>query len=188
MQSKIRTQGSDYFSMQLNPETALYVYKIIAIKELFEYPEIYMKSFGYNVFSSNVKKQDKPVNTKDEEVGTIEVDIKLDKASKFEEEIKVPKYIEAEIIGKYKDFDDGRFVKIKLIEPLVTLAGFSQKGLEFSIPGWIIDDRVFFDLGYGRNVTLCDKNLNKGILLNDLKKVGKKGFPVLLKNSDYSAE
>ena len=188
MQSKIRTQGSDYFSMQLNPETALYVYKIIAVKELFEYPEIYMKSFGYNVFSSNVKKKDKPVNTNDVEIGAIEVDIKLDTASKFEEEIKVPKYVAAEILGKYKDFEDGQFVKVKLTEPLETAGGFSQKGLEFRIPGWIIDDRVFFDLGYGRNVTLCDKSLNKGILLSDLKNIGKKGFPVLVKNTEYGAE
>ncbi len=39
--------------MNLNPETAVYVYKIIAIKELFEYPELYMKNFQYNIFSSN---------------------------------------------------------------------------------------------------------------------------------------
>lgn len=47
----IQRQGKDYFTMHLNQETALYVYKIIAVKELFEYPELYMKDFGYNVFS-----------------------------------------------------------------------------------------------------------------------------------------
>lgn len=52
-------QGNDYFSMKLNPETAVYVYKIIAVKELFEYPELYMKNFGYNVFSSSSKSSEK---------------------------------------------------------------------------------------------------------------------------------
>ncbi len=36
----MKKQGGNYFTMQLNPETALYVYKIIAVKELFEYPEL----------------------------------------------------------------------------------------------------------------------------------------------------
>ena len=49
---KMNDQGNNYFSMNLNPQTALYVYKIIAVKELFEYPELYMKDFGYNVFSA----------------------------------------------------------------------------------------------------------------------------------------
>ncbi len=42
----VEKQGSDYFSMNLNAETAVYVYKIVAIKELFEFPEFYMKDFG----------------------------------------------------------------------------------------------------------------------------------------------
>jgi membrane-bound lytic murein transglycosylase D len=46
----IQNQGKDYFTMNLNAETAVYVYKMIAVKELFEFPELYMKSFGYNVF------------------------------------------------------------------------------------------------------------------------------------------
>jgi hypothetical protein len=48
---QLKKQGNDYFSMNLNAETAMYVYKIIAVKELFEYPELYMKDLGYNVFS-----------------------------------------------------------------------------------------------------------------------------------------
>ena len=51
MSKAISKQGKDYFSMKLNAETASYVYKLIAVKELFEYPELYMKDFGYNVFS-----------------------------------------------------------------------------------------------------------------------------------------
>src|SRR6218665_682560 len=51
----MKKQGSNYFSRQLNPETAIYVYKIIAVKELFEYPELYIKDFGYNVFNSQAK-------------------------------------------------------------------------------------------------------------------------------------
>jgi hypothetical protein len=38
MSKAIRRQGTDYFQMELNNETANYVYKIIAVKELWEYP------------------------------------------------------------------------------------------------------------------------------------------------------
>src|SRR3954452_20840682 len=51
--NKLRTEGKNYFTMNLNPETANYVYKIIAIKELFEYPELYIKNFRYNIFNQN---------------------------------------------------------------------------------------------------------------------------------------
>ena len=65
--SKILTEGKNYFTMNLNPETANYVYKIIAIKELFEYPELYIKNFRYNVFNQNAinrNQQDLPGDDK----------------------------------------------------------------------------------------------------------------------------
>jgi membrane-bound lytic murein transglycosylase D len=52
IRNKVKNQGTtDYFSLSLTKETAEYVYKIIAVKELFEYPQLYMNDFGFNVFS-----------------------------------------------------------------------------------------------------------------------------------------
>ena len=52
IRNKVKNQGTtDYFSLSLTKETAEYVYKIIAVKELFEYPHLYMNDFGFNVFS-----------------------------------------------------------------------------------------------------------------------------------------
>ncbi|MCH5720971.1 hypothetical protein [Niabella hibiscisoli] len=59
----MKAQGNNYFTMKLNPETGLYVYKIIAVKELFEYPELYNSKFGYNVFSSKTGPRTKPKQT-----------------------------------------------------------------------------------------------------------------------------
>ncbi|ULT42798.1 lytic transglycosylase domain-containing protein [Niabella defluvii] len=56
----MKAQGNNYFTMKLNPETGLYVYKIIAVKELFEYPELYNSKFGYNVFSAATGPRTKP--------------------------------------------------------------------------------------------------------------------------------
>jgi membrane-bound lytic murein transglycosylase D len=47
----MRSQGLNYYNMNLNHETATYVYKIIATKELWEHPELYMKGFNKNLFS-----------------------------------------------------------------------------------------------------------------------------------------
>lgn len=179
----IKRQGTDYFSMNLNPETAAYVYKIIAVKELFEYPEIYIKNFGYNVFAT-----DKPVKVKpggdenDAAFSKIQLDVSETEAKSLEV-VKPAKYIPAKIIGSYKKFKDGNLVKIELEQDMTTPLGFSKKGYTFSVPGWIIDDRVFVDLGYGHELTLCDMGLQKGIALSELK--GKK-TGVMLRNTGYS--
>lgn len=179
----IKRQGTDYFSMNLNPETAAYVYKIIAVKELFEYPEIYNKSFGYNVFAA-----DKPVKAK---TGGDENDAAFNKMqlevseteSKSLEVVKPAKYVPAKIIGSYKKFKDGDLIKLELEQDMTTPLGFSKKGYTFSVPGWIIEGRVFVDLGYGHELTLCDMSLQKGIALQELK--GKKPG-VMLRNTGYS--
>lgn len=50
----MRAQKGNYFTMNMNSETAKYVYKILAIKELFEHPEDYSSKqyFGSNVFAT----------------------------------------------------------------------------------------------------------------------------------------
>lgn len=179
----IKKQGTDYFTMNLNTETANYVYKIIAVKELFEYPEIYNKSFGYNVFAT-----DKPVKAKiggdenDAAFTTMQLDVS-ETETKSLEVVKPAKYVPAKVIGTYKKFKDGNLVKIELEQDMTTPLGFSKKGYTFSVPGWIIDDRVFVDLGYGHDLTLCDMGLQKGIALSDLKA---KKPSVMLRNTGYN--
>lgn len=176
----IKRQGADYFAMNLNPETAIYVYKIIAVKELFEYPELYMKGFGYNVFSTvpQKKKNDLQNTIVDEKVfEKMEVQVMEKKTEKKVES----KYVTAHITGKYKNFRDGDFVSITLQENLFVKGGFAKKETVLKGTGWIIDNRVFVDLGYGHDVTLCDAGSIKGIPFARLIK----GEPVLLKNDIF---
>ncbi|MES2774748.1 MAG: lytic transglycosylase domain-containing protein [Bacteroidota bacterium] len=176
----IKKQGSDYFAMNLNPETAVYVYKIIAVKELFEYPELYMKGFGYNVFSTAPQKKTpslKDVAVDEKVFENMEVQVLSNVVEK-----KTPsKFVAAYITGKYKNFRDGDFVSITLVEDLFVKGGFAKKQTVLKGAGWIIDDRVYVDLGYGHDVTLCDAGSVKGILFTRLKK----GEPVLLKNDIF---
>lgn len=178
----IKRQGTDYFSMQLNPETAVYVYKIIAVKELFEYPEIYMKNFGYNVFATTAPKKVKDDgDDNDDAFKKIELEVSENKS--LDRAPKPAKYVPAHIVGKYKKFKDGNLVKLELDQDMTTPLGYSRKGYSFSVPGWVIDGRVYMDLGYGHDVTLYDLDLQKGIPLDELK--GSK-VNVLLKNTGYS--
>ncbi|HEX5150751.1 MAG TPA: lytic transglycosylase domain-containing protein [Parafilimonas sp.] len=191
--SAINNQGKNYFSMELNAETSLYIYKVIAIKELFEYPEYYMEDFGYNIFNNqhrvnasktvngsidsslfssmqvsvvqndgihpdnlNIKEPPKPTNadlatTEQENTGN----------SKF-------KYLLATINEKYKGFNDGDLITVKLGEDLEVKGIFNKKGNLLKGNGWIIDDRIFIDLGH--EITLLDITGRKGISLTNLKK------------------
>jgi membrane-bound lytic murein transglycosylase D len=200
MMDVINSQGKDYFSMSLNSETALYIYKVIAIKELFEHPEYYMEDFGYNIFTSmnrtdslkivtesmdstlfnamqvnvaendgihpdniNIKEPLKPTSA-----DLITTEPKNETNGKF-------KYLFATINEKYKVFKDGNLVTIKLGEDLELEGSFKKKGNLLKGNGWIIDNRIFVDVG--RGITLLDITGKKGILLDDLKK----NEPVLLK-------
>ncbi len=197
----INKQGNDYFSMTLNLETALYVYKIIAVKELFEYPELYMKDFGYNVFQVIKAGADtkNPTSSKDSEAFnsmTINVNAKdgyhpenvvikepaksatIEKGAEKMFDRSQFKYIAGNIKGKYKNFDDGNLVSIELLEDLEVTGSFSKKGNVLKGKGWIIGDRIFIDLGYSDHaVTLLDNTGKKGVLMGSLKK----GEPILLK-------
>ena len=191
----INRQGKDYFSMNLNAETAVYVYRIIAVKELFEYPELYMKNFGYNIFTttkaapkSNVKETADDISSfHSMEVKVAENDgqhpdkivvkepttplnpVTTESGEKQEDKNKY-QYLSANIKGKYKNFEDGELVTIQLLENLQVKGNFSRKGNLLKGKGWIIDDRVYIDLGYGNHdVTLLDITGTKGVALQALK-------------------
>ena len=193
--NKIRTEGKNYFTMNLNPETALYVYKITAIKELFEYPELYIKNFQYNVFNQDAVKRNQQDLTSDEkvdfqnievkvnedgkeapDVATIEKVAKPDEADlKTKDEVtfrKSARLVGAQIISKHKSFKDGDEITIQLQENLQTLSGFQRKGTHITGKGWIIDgNRVHIDLGFNsNNVILYDTNSEQGIARSSLKK------------------
>lgn len=202
MSSAISKQGTDYFSMTLNDETAAYVYKIIAVKELFEYPELYMSDFGYNVFNS-AQNNTQQSNIKTDVAAFNSMQVKVDvKDGAYPDEIVVkeqPKmkkgelvvdeterlqyyYLPATIQGKYKNFEDGSLVTIKLMEDLQVRGTFNRKGNSLKGKGWIIGNRVFIDLGYGtHDVSLVDSKGQKGVALSELK--NKEGVLLKVKNS-----
>lgn len=180
----IKRQGKNYFEMSLNKETAEYVYKIIAIKELLEYPELYMQGFGYNIFTAT--KENNTSNTKGKNdieklnLGgmTVKVDEadgehpeNLDKKIKEVKEVNTgnEKFITASITGKYKKFKDGNLISFTLKEDLQVLNRFTSKGMVVQGRGWIIDNRVVVDLGYDHYVVLMDDEKVKGITLKSLK-------------------
>ncbi len=181
----MQNQGTDYFSMKLNPETANYVYKLVAIKELFEYPELYMKDFGYNVFTATAPEPvaENPM-VESPVVENIDTSVFNSASLKLGEVIEKESkeiFIGAQIEGKYKNFRDGDIVSIKLGEDLLMKGGFFRKGVIIKGAGWVIDDRIYVDLGYGHDLILYDVNSERGISFSSLKK----DTPVLLKNSIY---
>ncbi|MEO6719675.1 MAG: lytic transglycosylase domain-containing protein [Ferruginibacter sp.] len=190
IKNAISKQGRNYFSMKLNPETAAYVYKIIAVKELFENPELYMKDFGYNVFNplppENIESFIEANNddTGTAEFSTMKVDVN-EADGQHPEELKegtpiisepvtqAPqgriKYVSAKVTGKYKKIADGDLISIILEDDLQVQNRFTAKGSIIQGRAWIIDDKVLVDLGYDHKVSLLDLNENKGVPLQKLK-------------------
>lgn len=185
---KIKKEGPDYFAMNLNPETAAYVYKIIAVKELFEYPELYMNNFGYNIFSTrkiadvqpgyDSKKADVSLgkmkfvfNTAD---GAHPSDLRKGNVQKAinTNKMLVPKYktITARVVQQYKKLKDGDLVTFILDDDLEVGSRFTAKGQPITGAAWIIGDRVQVDLGYRHQVLLYDFDVKKGIGLSELRK------------------
>ena len=183
----MKLQGKNsYFEMNLNKETAEYVYKIIAVKELFEYPELYIKNIGGNVFSKDAasKIKNPEENKNNNEPGFSEMKVsfnekdgnhpeKLGKVINTENNIEPGKvsYIEAHIVGDYRNFKDSSEISVQLDENLGIENNFQGKGNVIKGIGWKVDDKVFIDFGYGRRLLLIDL-INKkhdGILLSSLK-------------------
>ena len=183
IQNAIKKQGTNYFQMQLNEETAAYVYKIIAVKELFQYPELYMHDFGYNIFTNTGKSAPKSQNKNSvsEKINVGGMTVKIDETdgvhpANLNKKLKPvkktdasnTKFVAAEIKGKYKKFKDGEIVSFTLQEDLQVFNRFTAKGAIIQGRGWIIDDRVQIDLGYDHNVILLDLSNEKGIVLKEL--------------------
>ncbi|MEO6231116.1 MAG: lytic transglycosylase domain-containing protein [Ferruginibacter sp.] len=199
IKNAISLQGHNYFTMKLNPETAAYVYKIIAVKELFEFPELYMKDFGYNVFNEKPPAQTKisndPADTDVSIFNSMKVDVNesdgqhpVDLKEKINTTnlngvIKI-KFIPAKIKGNYNNIKDGDIVSFKLDNDLQVQNRFTAKGSIIQGRAWIIDDRAMIDMGYGHSITLNDLVNEKGIGLSRLKNKQ----PVIIRvmeNKDY---
>lgn len=194
IKNAITKQGKNYFQMHLNAETAEYVYKIIAVKELFQFPELYMNNFGYNVFNTAPSSATKKINDDEADLTSFDtMTVKVNEAdgkhpenlnenvlpskdknlenpgSGKEDEHTTIKFASAQITGKYKQFKDGNLVSLKLKDDLQVENRFTRKGNIIQGRGWLIDNRLFIDLGYDHDVVLFDLNNQKGIGLSALK-------------------
>jgi len=184
IKKSISRQGTNYFTMSLNPETAAYVYKIIAIKELYEYPELYMKGFGYNVFTTAPDPKKTGENKSGNDLsgfGVMKVDVnaadglhpeninqglKKNNTAVTDESFYS---ITGRISGKYKKIVDGDNIDIELGDDLNVSNRFFAKGKIIKGSAWIIDGRVMIDLGFDHDVILYDKDDVKGIPLKKVK-------------------
>ena len=192
MKNVIRKQGKNYFEMSLNKETAEYVYKIIAVKELFEYPELYMKDFGYNVF--NKKTTSKIKNEKDADIdktdfNALSIKVKADEGNKSDKlgektdkgkkvitpvkntNVKSQKYIFGFITGDYNNFKDGDQIKLTLQSDLKIENSLKNAGNIITGTVWKIEDNIFIDFGYGKKLIVIDHTNKKhdGIAETTLK-------------------
>ena len=177
IQNAIKEKGKNYFEMELNKETAEYVYKIIAVKELFEYPELYMKDFGYNVFNTKatpaIKNKSGSQITDNTGFDAMRVKVSTDENTKLKtsNNVKSEAYVFAHITGNYENFTDSSEIKIILEGPLRIDNSFKNSGNMIKGIGWKIDDKIFIDLGYGKRLIIIDYRNKKhdGILQTALK-------------------
>ncbi|MEO6252684.1 MAG: lytic transglycosylase domain-containing protein [Ferruginibacter sp.] len=183
MGREIKNQGKNYFAMDLNKETSEYVYKIIAVKELFEYPELYLKDFGYNIFNKQTaaRLKNEPDNidksgfdaliitgTK----GTITKN-KNDKKpiSPVKNNTVKQAYASAYVTGNYANFKDSTEIKFTLTSSLNIENSLKYPGKIITGIGWKIGDKIFVDFGYGKKLLVIDHKNKKhdGILETSLK-------------------
>jgi membrane-bound lytic murein transglycosylase D len=181
IQNKMRREGTNYFAMNLNKETAVYVYKIIAVKELFEYPELYMKGLGGNVFStvstSGKSKAAKPGLQKEDTTVfrsmTLTIKDEVKNASDPKNNEKAPLINEIFILGKlkgnYNKFRDGDVIAVELKADLKTPYGFAAAGQVIKGSGWIIDGRIFVGFEDYGHCIIVDNSGKKGIAPQMLK-------------------
>ena len=193
IQNAIKDQGKNYFEMELNKETAEYVYKIIAVKELFEYPELYMKDFGYNVFNTKIssltKNKFQSADSENPGFDAMRVKVTTDDGNHPNDliakntnkknavkpltnsNVKSEVFIFAHITGNYDNFTDSSEIKMILADPLSIDNSFKNAGNVITGIGWKIDDKIFIDLGYGKRLIIIDYRNKKhdGILQSALK-------------------
>jgi hypothetical protein len=175
----VKAQGSDYFNMKLNAETAEYVYRLIAVKELFEHPELYMNGFGANIFSSeNMPKEGAATDinnlergpaagASDNEEDFSAIDVKLTRDGSPAKKKTRSYLVPAKIISDGKPFRDGSLLSFELLSDLKLDSQFRSKGSIVRGQGWLIDGRVYVDMGYGHEVEVQDKTEKKGLTPED---------------------
>lgn len=169
----IKRQGSsDYYQLVLNNETARYIYKIIAIKQLFESPELYIPGFGYNVFSKtsvngSVFATPPPVSkTGNKEFNTIRISVGKKAAPKN------AAVVYAARLQLNKAFEDGQLVSIQLLDDLQASGVYIRKNSSLSGKGWLVSNRVYVDLGFGNTIMLYAADGKKGVPAGLLKTGG----------------
>ena len=168
----VRKQGDDYFSMDLNAETAEYVYKIIAVKELFENPEFYMQNLGGNVFRKKTTDNSSTSAVPAKSGQTVHSDFSNLKITVGSKAPKIRKtkttYVLAHLIPGNRKFSDGNLVSLQLETNLEISGNFVRKGNIIKGRGWIINEKVYVDLGYGPDVQVLDNTMTKGIPLSKI--------------------
>lgn len=169
----IRRQGSsDYYQLLLNNETAQYIYKIIAIKQLFESPELYMPGFGYNVFAKSgstgsvFARPQTPLSGNVKDFNTIRINV----GGKA-----LPRNTTAVYAARLQNnagFKDGELVSIRMLDNMQANGVYVGRDANLSGKGWIVSNRVYVDLGFGNAVVLCAADGKKGVPLDLLKTGG----------------
>lgn len=185
----IKKQGSsDYYQLVLNSETAQYIYKIIAIKQLFESPEIYIPGFGYNVFNkanANLSVFSTPASGVKQPVQTSGITLKNNTEtpglSKDFKSIRITvdtrsgvkrpvvTAVFAARLQRNAAFQDGQLISVLLLDDLQANGVYIRKNTKLSGRGWIVSDRIYVDLGFGNVITLCDSGGKKGVPAAALK-------------------
>ncbi|HEY0608343.1 MAG TPA: transglycosylase SLT domain-containing protein [Chitinophaga sp.] len=166
----IRKQGSkDYYQLMLNNETAQYIYKIIAVKQLFESPELYLPGFGYNVFNKNADNASVFATGPNADNDLAFKSIRINVGKKL---AKAPALAYTARLHNSASFTDGQLVSVQLLDDLQADGVYISKNTNISGRGWLVSNRVYVDLGFGTTLVLCDSNGNKGVPLTQLKEGG----------------
>lgn len=166
----VKKQGSrDYYQLMLNNETAQYIYKIIAVKQLFESPELYMGGFGYNVFSKSSANGSvfaaSPQLENDKEFKSIRITVGKNVR-------QTPMMVYNAKLQNSASFTDGQLVSIELLDDLQAEGVYISKNTSISGRGWVVSNRIYVDLGFGNTLVLCDNEGKKGVPLKQLKEGG----------------
>jgi len=164
-----RQRSNDYYQLILNNETAQYIYKIIAVKQLFESPELYLPGFGYNVFNKNAVNGSvfaaTPVPETDAAFSSIRINV-----GKRQPQMPVLSY--SARLQRAASFKDGQLVSIQLLDDLQSGGVYISRNTRISGRGWLVSNRIYVDLGFGNTLVLCDSEGKKGVPLALLKEGG----------------
>jgi hypothetical protein len=166
----IKKQGSkDYYQLMLNNETAQYIYKIIAVKQLFESPELYLPGFGFNVFNKNATNNSVFAGGPDGDNDIAFKSIRITVGKRYS---KTPSIIYSARLHNSDSFKDGQLVSIELLDDLQSAGVYIRRNTNISGRGWLVSNRIYVDLGFGDSLVLCDSDGKKGVPLTQLKEGG----------------